>query len=43
LYPHDFDGWVKQNYLTKAKQYYHTKKIGFEKTLWLWHKKITRS
>ena len=40
LYPHDFDGWVKQSYLSVQKKYYDTKQIGFEKTLWLWHEKI---
>lgn len=40
LYPHDFNGWVKQSYLSKPKKYYETKQIGFEKTLWLWHEKI---
>ncbi|HEY9189375.1 MAG TPA: replication-associated recombination protein A [Sulfurovum sp.] len=40
LYPHDFNGWVKQSYLSVPKQYYHTKQIGFEKTLWQWHEKI---
>jgi len=40
LYPHDFSGWVKQSYLSKAQTYYHTQGIGFEKTLWQWNKKI---
>jgi len=40
LYPHDFDGWVKQSYLTKNLHFYTTKEIGFEKTLCQWHKKI---
>ena len=40
LYPHDFDGWVKQSYLSVQNKYYDTKQIGFEKTLWLWHEKI---
>ncbi|MDQ1326133.1 MAG: putative ATPase [Campylobacterota bacterium] len=43
LYPHDFGGWIKQNYLTKPKQFYQTKQIGFEKTLFEWHEKITSS
>ena len=43
LYPHDFDGWVKQSYLTVPKKYYDTKQIGFEKTLWTWHEKIRSS
>lgn len=41
LYPHDFNGWVKQTYLSIPKKYYDTKQIGFEKTLWQWHEKIT--
>jgi putative ATPase len=41
LYPHDFNGWVKQAYLSIPKKYYDTKQIGFEKTLWQWHEKIT--
>ena len=40
LYPHDFNGWVQQSYLSIPKKYYETKQIGFEKTLWLWHEKI---
>jgi len=43
LYPHDFNGWVLQDYLTKPLFFYHTQKIGFEKTLWQWHKKIKSS
>lgn len=42
LYPHDFNGWVKQSYLSIPKKYYVTKQIGFEKTLWLWHEKIVQ-
>lgn len=42
LYPHDFGGWVKQNYLSKPKSYYRTQQIGFEKTLWEWHEKIRK-
>jgi putative ATPase len=41
LYPHDFGGWIKQDYLTKPKKFYQTKQIGFEKTLFEWHEKIT--
>ncbi|MEY3002467.1 MAG: hypothetical protein RLZZ428_842 [Pseudomonadota bacterium] len=43
LYPHDFGGWVKQPYLCVRKTYYHTKQIGFEKTLLEWHEKITKA
>lgn len=39
-YPHDFGGWVKQNYLTQPLSFYQTHQIGFEKTLWQWHEKI---
>jgi len=42
LYPHDFGGWVEQSYVSKPKNYYHTKQIGFEKTLWSWHDKIIK-
>lgn len=42
LYPHDFGGWVKQSYLLNSKSFYHTDKIGFEKTLYEWHQKITK-
>ena len=39
-YPHDFNSWVAQEYLTKSLSFYHSKHIGFEKTLWQWHEKI---
>ena len=39
-YPHNFNGWVAQEYLTKPLSLYHTQQIGFEKTLWQWHQKI---
>lgn len=42
-YPHDFDGWVSQDYLVKPLHFYETKKIGFEKTLWEWHQKIKQT
>jgi len=42
LYPHDHNGWVKQSYLSKPQNFYHTKQIGFEKQLWQWHIKITQ-
>ena len=41
LYPHDFNGWVEQSYLSTPKKYYQSKQIGFEKTLFEWHEKIT--
>ncbi len=40
LYPHDFGGWVKQKYISKDIKFYHSKGIGFEKTLNEWMKKI---
>jgi putative ATPase len=41
LYPHNFGGWCKQNYLETPISLYKTKLIGFEKTLNEWHEKIT--
>ncbi len=40
LYPHDFNGWVKQKYLAKELKFYESKNIAFEKTLNEWIKKI---
>ena len=40
-YPHDFGGWVGQSYLSVPLHFYETKQIGFEKTLWQWHAKIS--
>ncbi len=40
LYPHDFNGWVKQNYMGKNMKFYESSKIGFEKTLDEWVSKI---
>ncbi len=39
-YPHDFGGFVKQQYLVKDLKFYETKKIGYEKTLNEWLEKI---
>ena len=39
-YPHDYNGWIAQEYLIKPLSFYSTKQIGFEKTLWQWHTKI---
>ena len=39
-YPHDFGGYVEQDYLYKNVEFYSTKKIGYEKTLDEWQKKI---
>ena len=43
LYPHDFGGYVKQNYLEKELKFYESSKIGFEKTLDEWINKISNS
>jgi len=40
LYPHDFNGWVEQNYMSRDMKFYKSSKIGFEKTLDEWSKKI---
>jgi putative ATPase len=40
LYPHDFGGWVKQNYTEIKLDFYKSFGIGFEKTLLEWHEKI---
>jgi putative ATPase len=42
-YPHDFSGWVAQSYMQKPLYFYHTKQIGFEKTLCQWHDKIIQN
>lgn len=45
LYPHDFGGWVEQDYLPKELKnlsFYHSKQIAFEKTLSEWLTKIKR-
>jgi len=40
LYPHDFGGWVKQEYLTKPLRLYESLNVGYEKTLNEWLLKI---
>ncbi len=40
LYPHEYGGWVEQEYLTKELDFYRSSGIGFEKTLNEWLKKI---
>jgi len=40
LYPHNFGGWVTQNYLQKPLHFYNSGKMGFEKTLDEWLEKI---
>jgi len=39
-YPHDFGGYVEQQYLEKDLVFYDSKKVGYEKTLDEWVKKI---
>ncbi len=40
LYPHEYGGWIEQEYLTKELDFYRSSGIGFEKTLNEWLKKI---
>ena len=40
LYPHNYGGWVEQNYMSKEMKFYESSKIGFEKTLDEWLGKI---
>lgn len=40
LYPHDFGGYVEQEYLKEDLKLYESQNIGFEKTLNEWIKKI---
>jgi len=40
LYPHNYQGWVEQSYLSQPLRFYETQQIGFEKTLCGWHEKI---
>ncbi len=40
LYPHDFGGWVEQEYLPVDAKFYESSKIGFEKSLDEWLEKI---
>lgn len=40
LYPHDFGGYVKQQYLAKDLKFYESKGYGAEKTLHEWLEKI---
>ena len=43
LYPHDFGGWVEQEYLKEDLKLYETQNIGYEKTLSDWIGKIRRN
>ena len=40
LYPHNYGGWVEQNYMSKNMKFYESSKMGFEKTLDEWIFKI---
>jgi putative ATPase len=40
LYPHDFGGYVKQNYLSKTLQFVELKSIGYEKKMKEWLQSI---
>lgn len=42
LYPHDFGGWVQQDYLTQPLTFIESSPKGFEKTLNEWLMKITQ-
>ena len=39
-YPHNYGGWVEQQYLEKDIKFYQTNKVGYEKTLSQWIDKI---
>lgn len=39
-YPHDYGGWVQQEYLVEQTKYYESQNIAYEKTLNEWLKKI---
>ena len=40
LYPHNYGGWVEQNYMSIEMKFYESSNIGFEKTLDEWIRKI---
>ncbi|CAA6821799.1 MAG: Helicase-like protein [uncultured Sulfurovum sp.] len=40
LYPHNYGGWVEQNYMSKNMKFYESSKVGFENTLDEWLGKI---
>ena len=40
LYPHNYGGWVEQNYMSREMKFYESSNIGFEKTLDEWIRKI---
>ena len=39
-YPHEYGGWVKQEYWDGQEEFYHSSGIGFESTLDAWLEKI---
>ncbi|ADV45329.1 replication-associated recombination protein A [Nitratifractor salsuginis] len=39
-YPHDYGGWVEQEYLPEPRSFYKSDGIGFERTLKEWRAKI---
>lgn len=41
LYPHDFGGYIKQNYLSKPLKFVELKDVGYEKKMKDWLKEIT--
>jgi len=43
LYPHNFGGYVEQEYLSKDIKFYQSNGIGFERTLNEWLEKIKKS
>jgi putative ATPase len=40
LYPHNYGGWVEQEYMSRKMKFYESSNIGFEKTLNEWISKI---
>ena len=42
LYPHDFNGYVKQQYLSQNLTFVTLKEIGYESKTKQWHKNITK-
>jgi putative ATPase len=42
LYPHNYGGWVQQNYMNQQIKFYQSSKIGFEKRLDEWLEKIKK-
>jgi len=42
-YPHDFGGYVEQEYLEKRLNFYKNSNIGFEKTIKEWLMRIKAS